>query len=82
MTTTVDIKISLTLASSAAEQEITDALNALASVMATQAEDGLYLAGYKDAEVVIFDGVEMGNEYIGDLDLDSITVDIVGPSTP
>lgn len=63
-TTTVDLVIRLTIPGTAAEvAEHLGALQCLASVMATQAEDGLWSAGHPDGETD-----EGPSEHVADID--------------
>lgn len=43
------------------------ALESLADVMGVQAEDGLYLLGYKEAEEGVIDGRDVENEFVSDI---------------
>lgn len=76
MSANVTIKINLSL-DSAVTPEIRAALDSLASVMLVQAEDGLYLAGYEDAEEVEIDGETVENEYLAGFDSQSVEVEVV-----
>lgn len=63
---TLDLPVEYKALSPAQRRKYDDALSSLASIMHVQAEDGLYLAGNEDAEVIEIDGVEVQNEFVSE----------------
>ena len=70
LTTTVDLVIRLEVAGSPADvARYRFALGCLADVMRVQAEDGLWMLGYEDAEGgEDEDGHEIENEFVADIE--------------
>jgi hypothetical protein len=56
---------------------IAEALEALASVMEVQAEDGLYTAGYKEGEEALVDGEVVPNERVAGITSITTKVQVV-----